>query len=141
MKTKTLVSLFILCCIGACRSSVSPDEPDYKNFIFHITGTVTDSINGSPVIARVDLCVGFGGWVTGVETNGQGQYILNCSTYQRPDTKASSFYLVISAEGYITKSISSSAEIHVRITEELQIIDVKLDPIAGGAQAQETEPR
>jgi len=91
---------------------------------------VTDSTTGAPVVAHVDFCTGLMGWVTGVDTNNLGQYVLDASCSESPDTGEWFFWLAVSAPGYKTKAINSESSVHVRITEELQTIDVQLEPEA-----------
>jgi hypothetical protein len=140
MKTKILISLFILYFLGACNLPQFPDmsnikhkEDTYANVTFRIKGTITDSTNNSPVIgAGVTLRRGpIGDSIAGAQTNNEGHYTID-QTYAW-DTTAypvgeGDLLLQIVATGYKTKYIMNNDINHVRITEKWQIIDVQLEP-------------
>ena len=119
MKIKIFISVFILCLFGACNLT-SPESPeiDYAIITLRIKGTVVDATSNNPVIAKVDICRGLMGWLTGTTTNDKGEYTIESVAdwdFQLP------YFLLVSAEGYITQRKD------IEFTEEWQIVDFQLE--------------
>jgi hypothetical protein len=144
MKTKIFISLFILFFLGACSLPDSPNKPNdpyqqdeyrFKTYTFRIKGTVTDSIDHSPVVgADVNLRVGLMGYIAGAKTDKDGCYIIE-ETYIL-DTLYTNYrdvFLEIRATGHKTKDILYGEEIHVIFTDQWQIIDVQLERESGSS--------
>lgn len=136
MKTKILISLFILNFLSACKfadmSNIKPkDDFTYTNVTFRIKGTITDSTNNSPVIGA-DLTLFNGpGFIGGAITNNEGHYTIDCTyAWRTPPWPVGEDHLdlQIIATGYKTKYIYCTDKDHVRITDEWQIIDGQLEP-------------
>lgn len=123
MKTKIFLSLIVLplCLLGPCYSPESPKKPGVDRYItFRIKGTITGSINNSPLIADVDFIGGMKKFAS-AKSNAEGQYTIEQEVFWYHEWPTTGLCLEVEAPGY-KYGVSN-----VRFTEEWQTIDVKLE--------------
>lgn len=134
MKTKILISIFILLIFSACSS---PEEPDIPMMMINIEGIVTDADTGMPIDGAIVTVYSTGLYPPDevffkVATNHEGNYYIH-----EPFPKERCWSDIIGSikagkRGYRTKEYWE-LDIHCpyrpRCTVELQKIDFQLAPL------------
>ena len=128
MKIKTILGIFFVLIILEACTSTNPTEPE-KTINLHIEGVVTYSNTKQPVICRIEL------WHHGTlsptyfiyrtHSDEDGRYCIKCTVDKKDIMGSPALHIYINGKSIHGSKISHET---IRWTDELQIINIEIDP-------------